>query len=92
MGRHLGGLTHEAGSSVLDLSAEFECYGTPVRRQWYSRFWSQFSVISPYAEQWLQRGWAQREELEQIRDAWLTWAEIPHAFLAEAWGQVVGRK
>ena len=92
-GRHQPGLFREAGFEVLKVSASYDCW-TPdadaTRRN--AHFLSELCSESEFSDQLVEYGLADRCVLEQLKSAFLMWGEMPEAFAAEAWGEIVARK
>ncbi len=92
-GRHQLGLFREAGFEILKVSASYDCWtadADSTRRN--AHFLAELCGESEFSDQLVEYGLADRRVLGQLKSAFLTWGEMPEAFAAEAWGEIVARK
>ena len=92
-GRHQSGLFRKAGFEIVKVSATFDCWtsdGDATRRN--ASFLSGFCRKSEFSDQLREYGLADGQTLDQLGDAFLTWGNMPEAFAAEAWSEIVAVK
>ena len=92
MGRELRGLVTAAGFAVIEASASYDYFSTAEQLQLVSQIGSSRVKDAEFVERVLARGLTTTEELAAMHEAWLAWPTRPDAFLANAHGEVVGRK
>ncbi|MDE2813856.1 MAG: methyltransferase domain-containing protein [Gemmatimonadota bacterium] len=92
-GRRQPGLFREAGFEIAKVSASYDCW-TPDADSTRSNahFLSELCGDSEFADQLVEYGLADKRVLGQLKSAFLMWGEMPEAFAAEAWGEIVARK
>ncbi len=92
-GRRQPGLFHKAGFEIVKVSASYDCW-TPdaesTRRN--AHFLSELCGDSEFSAQLVEYRLADKQVLAQLKSSFLTWGEMPEAFAAEAWGELVARK
>jgi ubiquinone/menaquinone biosynthesis C-methylase UbiE len=92
-GRHQLRWLREAGFTVIDVSASFDCWTrTPAETLQNGRFLASLVGESSFAAQLLGAGLTDRATLAQMRTGFLEWSRNPDAFAAEAWAEAVVRK
>ena len=92
LGRELRGLVTAAGFAVIEASASYDYFSTEEQLQLVSHIGSSRVKEAEFVERVLVRGLTTTEELAAMHEAWLAWPTRPGAFLANAHGEVVGRK
>ena len=92
-GRRQPGLFRKAGFEIVKVSASYDCW-TPdaesTRRN--AHFLAELCGDSEFSKQLVEYGLADKRVLAQLKSSFLTWGEMPEAFAAEAWGEIVARK
>ncbi len=92
-GRRQPGLFRKAGFDIVKVSASYDCWtadAESTRRN--AHFLSELCGDSKFSEQLVEYGLADERVLAQLKSSFLTWGEMPEAFAAEAWGEIVARK
>ena len=92
-GRRQPGLFREAGFELLKVSASYDCWtadADSTRRN--AHFLSELCGESEFSDQLVEYGLADRRVLDQLASAFRVWGEMPEAFAAEAWGEIVAKK
>lgn len=92
-GRHQLGLFRAAGFEMLKVSASYDCWtqdADATRRN--AHFLAELCGGSAFSEQLVEYGLADQRVLAQLQSSFRRWGEMPAAFAAEAWGELVAKK
>ncbi len=92
-GRHQPRWLLDAGFTRFHVSASYDCWtDTPENRSLNAHFLASLVRQSTFKEQVLQAGLADEGTLQAMAEAFLRWGDLPEAFAAEAWTEVVAWK
>lgn len=101
--RHGGGDPHfgrrqklvlkEAGFEDIRVSASYDCWSqTPEATREIAEMFASMCLDSTTVEEAVRLNYANSSTFEKMSAAFKKWGEHPAAFMAEAWGEAIGRK
>jgi hypothetical protein len=91
-GRHLRGLLHQAGLTVLAVTVSCPSASTPEALRQTVEGYCAWMETMPLFEQIIALGWSDRPTLEDVRTRMRQWSRHPDAFLATLRCEAVGQK
>jgi ubiquinone/menaquinone biosynthesis C-methylase UbiE len=91
-GRHLRGMLHQAGLTVLAVTISCHSASTPEAVQQTVAGYDAWIETMPLFEEMIALGWMDRPTLEELRRRMHQWSRHPDAFLATLRCEAVGQK